>query len=248
MSDQVQPSEHQLNTLQGLTERVLALEALEAQHQQELERATEALKERENLMREVYHQTNNNMATICNLMYMQASRTNDERTRLILKGTETRVRTMALVQEKFYRAKNMTRLNLGELVKEISFLVYQSYQTGAPLVAIKFDLEKHILVNARAVIPVGIILHELISNAMKFAFPDGASGEIEVSLQRSAQHEIELIVRDNGIGLPEDFDYLETDSMGLYLVQILGERQLGGKVEVCTSQGSCWRIRFKSAS
>ena len=227
-----------------LVQRVADLEKLEKDHAQREDQLQLMIKERENLLREVYHQTNNSMATICNLLFMQSNRAENAHLRQTLKGIENRIRTMALIQEKFYRSKDLVSLDLHTFVQEVSFLVYRSYQVDAPLVGLKFDLTAQPPVSARTIIPCGLILHELISNAMKFAFPDNRRGEIMVSLGLVDTGEVILGVADNGIGLPEDFDLERVNTMGLHLVQLLGERQLGGKVSLELKNGTAWFIHF----
>ena len=228
-----------------LLQRIVEFERLEVERLEQAQNALAALKERENLLREVYHQTNNNLATICNLLYMQSIRMEDNPARQALRSAETRVRTMALIQEKFYRAKDITRLDLNELVKDISALVYRSWHTEASLAGLKFDLTDPLPVQAKVVIPIGLILHELISNALKYAFPDQRRGEVRVSLSQPVEGEVEMVVADNGIGISEDVDLELLDPMGLHLVQLLAERQLGGKVDLDSKNGTRWTIRFK---
>ena len=228
-----------------LLQRIVEFERLEVERLEQAQNALAALKERENLLREVYHQTNNNLATICNLLYMQSIRMEDNPARQALRSAETRVRTMALIQEKFYRAKDITRLDLNELVKDISALVYRSWHTEASLAGLKFDLTDPLPVQAKVVIPIGLILHELISNALKYAFPDQRRGEVRVSLSQPVEGEVEMVVADNGIGISDDVDLELLDPMGLHLVQLLAERQLGGKVDLDSKNGTRWTIRFK---
>lgn len=227
-----------------LVHRVAELEGFELDREQREDQIQSAIRERENLLREVYHQTNNSMATICNLLFMQSNRAENTYLRQTLKGIETRIRTMALIQEKFYRSKDLVSLDLHTFVQEVSLLVYRSYQMDAPFVSLKFNLLPQAPVSARTIIPCGLILHELISNAMKYAFPDNRRGEILVSLSLDESGSVTLGVADNGIGLPDDFDLERVNTMGLHLVQLLGERQLGGKVSLELKNGTSWFIHF----
>jgi len=245
MSDNPKTNDQLVEENKLLLQRIADLEQLEVERQQQAQAGLTALKGRENLLREVYHQTNNNLATICNLLYMQANRIEDLPTRMVLRSAEVRVRTMALVQEKFYRARDITRLDLNEIVKEISFLVYRSWQSEAPHATLKFDLTASLPVEAKTVIPCSLILHELISNALRFAFTDQRRAEILVRLTQPAEGEVELTVADNGSGLSEEIDLERLDTMGLHLVHLLGERQLGGKIDLNSQDGTCWTIRFK---
>ncbi len=245
MNDDTRTNQHLLEELQRAHNRINELEACLKGREQEERHAQEALKKRENILRETYHHSNNAMATICNLLYLQASRASDEPTRNLLKSVENKVRTMALILEKYYRASDIEKLDFNDLVREISFHVFRSYQVGGSQVILRLDLSDSQLAPSRVVIPSGLILNELISNAMKFAFVDGRRGEITVSLHRAPGDMVELGVADNGVGMPDAVDSAQPETLGLHLVQLLGERQLGGSVTLVKNQGLQWLIRFQ---
>ena len=114
------------------------------------------------------------------------------------------------------------------------------------LKGISFNLDiETVLMTIDAAIPCGLLINELLSNAMKHAFPNEREGEISIALHTTNEEEIELRISDNGIGLPKDFDVRKTESLGLQLVFMLGEQQLGGTVELTGNQGTTFFIRFK---
>jgi len=205
-----------------------------------------ALQEREVLLKEVYHRTKNNMAAICGLLHLQSARITDEHTLQIFKETENRIQSMTLVQEKLYQSEDLANIDLKEYLVDLAYTVFGNYQVGIGKISLKFDIESPVTVSTNAAIPCGLILNELLSNAVKYAFPGDRTGEINIALYATDEGEIELTVSDNGVGIPEDFDFRKADSLGLELVTMFAEHQLGGTVEFKKrAPGTEVFVRFK---
>lgn len=200
------------------------------------------LQEREVLLHEVHHRVKNNMQTIAGLLYKQREFTDDARTRAILDDSIQRVQSMALIHEHIYRSHNLARINLAEYIRSCAGRLFKAVRpTGSPI-DLTTRLEE-IYLSVAKTIPVALILNELMTNALKYAFPDGAAGEIVVACSQ-AEGRVTLRVSDNGVGLPEHITLEHSPSLGLYLVYHLAVKQLGGAVEVHREAGSAFVITF----
>jgi len=212
-----------------------------------------ALQEKEVLLQEVYHRTKNNMAAICSLLQLQSDHIEDEQVLHIFQETENRILSMTLVQQKLYQSDDLANIDLKEYLMDLADTVFENYQMRSGNIALTFDIESPVIVSNDTAIPCGLILNELLSNAMKYAFPDDATTlsdqthQISVSLYAMDAGEIELRVRDNGVGLPDDFDLRNSPSLGLELVTMFAESQLQGTLELKSAQGAEFIIRFKES-
>ena len=164
-------------------------------------RASEERKEA--LLREVHHRIKNNLAVICSLFYLQSTHTKDEETVQIFQEMENRVHSMALVHESLYRSENLARINFAEYAQTLANDILSSHGCPSVAVCLKSELEP-VIMSADLAIPCGLILNELISNAFKHGFPDGASGEIKVTLRSGPGGICALCVQDNGVGIAAD--------------------------------------------
>jgi two-component sensor histidine kinase len=208
------------------------------------ERIRAALNEKETLLRELYHRTKNNMQVIASLLDLQAGKVADERLTAAFTATKSRIYSMALVHQKLYEAKDLSRVNLREYIDDLVRLLMRTYRmSSAPLTYVQEMEDVFVLVDSA--IPCGLIVNELISNALKHAFPSGKSGELRVRLWRTGEGEVCLEVADNGVGLPPGFDFRRDGRLGLQNILALGEDQLEGTVELETSAGVALRLRFK---
>jgi len=234
-----------INELAESRQRVAELEAAEAERKQTEEQLKAALREKEVILKEVYHRTKNNMAAISSLLHLQYARIEDEHVLHMYKDTENRIQSMALVHEKLYRSKDLANIDLKEYILDLAYMVFENYQVSRGQIALTFDIESPVVVSTDSAIPCGLILNELLSNALKYAFLDDRTGEISIALHATDEGDIELRVRDNGVGLSEDFDFRNTDSLGLELVTMFAEHQLGGSVELKVDNGTEFLIRFK---
>ena len=210
------------------------------------ERIRTALKEKEVLLKEVQHRVKNNLQVISSLFDLQSRSTDDERVLAMFKESRDRVRSIALIHEKLYEADDLTRIDFREYIGSLATHLFRSY--GVNFDAIKlttyFD---DVALSIDAAIPCALIVNELISNALKHAFPGGNRGEIRVELRCGNDGDVILVVGDNGVGLPEGLNIREPTSLGLRLVGTL-TRQLKGRIEVERDGGTTFSVTFPAGS
>jgi PAS domain S-box-containing protein len=234
-----------VSVYQDITERVRA----ESQRDAMLEQVEAALAEKEVLMREIYHRVKNNVQALIYLMGMQAEYISDEATRQMIHELQERARTMALVHEKLYQSQNLAQIDFGDYLHDLVDNLSRAFRDGRPIIW-HINAES-VLMGVDTAIPCGLIVNELLTNALKYAFPGNhpcmergeTECEIWVDFRADGEH-LTLIVGDNGIGLPPGMDRTTTNSLGLQLINILAEYQLGGQVEVDTQAGTTFRITF----
>ncbi|MBI5663678.1 MAG: PAS domain S-box protein [Nitrospirae bacterium] len=207
------------------------------------DRIRASLREKEVLLREVHHRVKNNMTVISSLLKLQADKVRDGHYKELLNESINRIKTMALIHEKLYRSDNLARIVFSDYLKDMIDNILGSYGINARAVHFKKDLERVIL-PLDASIPCGLIVNELLCNALKYAFPDGRDGEIRVSLRRNNGN-VELTVGDDGIGLPADMDFGNAGSLGLNIVNAL-VRQIRGNIELRRERGTEFLITFRS--
>jgi PAS domain S-box-containing protein len=199
------------------------------------------LRERDALLQEIHHRVKNNLQVISSLINMQVRSLRDISTRAALQQCRSRVETMAQIHEMLYQAKDYSSVPFGKYAKELASRVLSASGLSPGEVSILFDVQEIPLPVDRA-IPCGLILNELISNALKHAFPEGA-GAIRVELRQLTHDRILLSVSDDGIGIPAGFDPARSGSLGMQLVAALAE-QLDGRLEIERQPGAVFRVTF----
>jgi len=194
-----------------------------------------ALAEKTVLLKEVHHRVKNNLAVIGGLLGLQADGLKDERARTSLAESQQRVLSMALIHEYLYSSKNLDRVNFGEYARQLVSELIASYALESGLVAVEIEVEAIELPVHRA-IPCGLILNELLSNCLKYAFPRDRKGKIKVRFARLESGALSLSCRDDGIGIPESLDWRNAKSLGLRIVQILA-KQIDGELTLDRNAG-----------
>ena len=213
------------------------------ERQQAEEHIRAALQEKEVLLKEIHHRVKNNMQVISSLLNLQAALLPDENSRMMFRESRQRIRAMALIHERLYQSKNLMRIRFNEYVSPLVHDLYSSYGGPNPRIEFRFDIAD-VQLELDTAIPCGLIINELVSNAIKYAFPEG-SGTVLIQLQRAPKHSYELIIQDDGIGIPEDLEIVQLDSLGLQLVEGLVEEQLDGVLDLDRdSPGTRWIIHF----
>jgi two-component sensor histidine kinase len=204
----------------------------------------ESLHEKESLLKEVHHRVKNNLQLISSMLSLQASRITDTAVAELFSESRNRVRSMALVHENLYRAGNFSRISMLTHIETLSASLVRAYGLNGGNIELKTDVED-VLLDLDIAIPVGLIVNELTSNALKHAFPGGRGGCVYIGLRRLGPTRCELAVRDDGIGIEETIDPRHSDSMGLQLVHDLTE-QLRGSMSVTREQGTTFTLSFDS--
>lgn len=201
----------------------------------------ESLKEKEVLLKEIHHRVKNNLQVISSILNLQSSFVKDEKTLEILDESRNRIRSMAIIHENLYRTTNFSSIDFTGYLQNLCINLISSYHVYSGVVEFKDEMENIDLVLDQA-IPCGLLVNELITNSIKYAFPSKQAGIITVGLEEK-DGKIYLRIEDNGIGLPKDFDMMKTDTLGLQLVSTLAE-QLDGEITVRNHQGTKYLITF----
>jgi PAS domain S-box-containing protein len=206
----------------------------------------QSLKEKEILLREIHHRVKNNMQIISSLLRLQSGYVKEEKYLEMFKESQNRIISMSLIHENIYQSNDFSRIDFKDYVTDMVDGLFQAYGFDDGRIALDVDAGDALL-NIDSAIPCGLIINELVTNSLKYAFPDGRGGEIKIALHKMGDAEIELIVGDNGIGFPLDKDFLKTESLGLQLVTLLVNTQLEGEINLDRSKGTEFRIKFKGA-
>ena len=218
-------------------------------HKQAEEQIKISLHEKEVLLKEIHHRVKNNMQVISSLLNLQAGYIQNQEMLRLFKESEGRIRSMALIHEKLYQTEDLAQIDFAEYIPSLTNHLMSAYASMATAVALRLNIE-HITLGLDAAIPCGLIINELASNALKHAFVKRERGDLMIDFHRkngrrhSAEDGLILSVKDNGIGLPENFDFRQSTSLGLQLVMAL-VKQLNGKITHYHRNGTQFRIEFK---
>jgi PAS domain S-box-containing protein len=203
----------------------------------------DALKEKEVLLQEVHHRVKNNLQVISSILNLQSSYVTDPKTLEILQESQNRIKSMSFIHETLYRTIDFSSIDFSEYMRTLSNNLIQSYRLEDCQVHFTTDLDP-LTIHIDQAIPCGLIVNELISNALKYAFKGRKEGDLHLSLKRNNKTVV-MRVADNGVGLPEGFNYEKTDSLGVQLVYTLTE-QIDGSIAVNTaSTGTEFLITFE---
>ena len=200
-----------------------------------------SLKEKDVLLKEIHHRVKNNLQIIISLLNLQTGYVKDENTLKTLKDGQSRVRSMALVHEKFYQSEELTEINFTEYVEKLCQFLYQSYGDKTHRINVEITGET-IGLDMDTAMPCGLLINEIVSNAYKYAFPGQDQGRITIDLRRN-NGKVKLSVTDNGVGLPFDFAFDKADSLGMQLIQALTS-QLDGELKLSHENGTSFDISF----
>jgi len=207
------------------------------------ERIRLSLKEKEVLLKEVHHRVKNNLQVISSILNLQSSYVKDEGTLQILKESQNRIKSMAFIHESLYQTKDFSNINFTEYVLNLSQNLMHSYSNFDHEIKLNLDIQK-VFLNLDLAIPCGLIINEIMSNALKYAFVDNSlGGEIAIVMKVSGENLV-LNIGDNGKGLPPNIDYRNTESLGLQLVVTLTD-QLSGTIALDLKKGTNYSIMFK---
>lgn len=200
----------------------------------------DSLHEKEALLKEVHHRVKNNLQVITSLLRLEAGRIDEPATRAVLKNMQTRIRAMALLHETLYRSENFARVDLAAYLRQVATQLFRSHSGDLGAVRLTLNLAPT-SVGIDQAIPCGLTVNELMTNALKHAFPAGRSGELRVNLQADDDGRVHLGVSDDGVGLPPDFVEKQRHSLGLQLVSDL-VKQLNATLEI--GPGAAFTVRF----
>jgi len=208
---------------------------------QKNEQLQELLTDREWLLKEIHHRVKNNLQIVTSLLSSQAVYINNEAAQAAIQDSKRRVYAMSLIHQKLYQSNNIATISMPGYVNELVMHVQTSLGTGNRIV-VQQNISPLNLDVSQA-IPLGLIINECVVNSIKYAFPDGRSGMISISLQTDDADHLLLTIADNGIGLPQNFDITEQNSLGMELVRGLA-KQLKGHLNIESGNGLHIVIRF----
>lgn len=200
-----------------------------------------SLHEKEVLLKEIHHRVKNNLQIISSLLHLQSEKLASPELAAVFIESQNRVKSMALLHENLYQSGNLSRIDVREYIKNLAAYLSQTYDPGSRGVALTVDVDD-VSLDLDTAIPLGLIINELVTNALKHAFPDDEQGQIKVEL-RKGNEKHSLIVRDDGVGLVELPEIGQTKSLGLELVHNLVE-QLDGALKVRSNPGTEFEITF----
>ncbi|MEH1810368.1 PAS domain S-box protein [Nostoc sp.] len=209
------------------------------------EKIKASLKEKEVLLKEIHHRVKNNLGIVSSLLQMQCRRTQDPVVTAILRDSQNRIASIALVHEKLYRSEDLADIDFAQYIPDLTTHLFDSYNVSSSQIKLNIQVDNASL-DIETAIPCGLIINELVSNALKYAFVGNRGGKIEVKFYQKSESNLTLIIKDNGVGLPENFDSKKTKTLGITLVQGL-VKQLRGKLEIDSQQGTEFKITFTNS-
>ncbi|AFY66493.1 signal transduction histidine kinase [Geitlerinema sp. PCC 7407] len=235
--------------VEDITQRKLA----EAEHRKAEEQIEASLREKEVLLKEIHHRVKNNLGIVSGLLQMQVRRNQNPQANIILRDSQNRIASIALVHEKLYRSDDLANIDFSQYVRDLVVYLFDSYDISSRQIALTIHVE-NVSLDIETAIPCGLVINELVSNALKHAFPNNQAGQIQIHFSQQpaaetshSQRKFTLMVRDDGIGLPVDLDIRRTKTLGMALIQGL-VRQIGGQLEIHNQTGTTFIISFTQNS
>ena len=218
--------------LRDITERILSEEKVKA-----------SLQEKEILLKEIHHRVKNNLQVISSLLYLQSRKSRDENVQTMFLESQNRIASMALIHEKLYQSTDLAHLSFVEYVRDMAGPLFHAYGVEHAQVTLAVE-DNGLALDINNAVPCGLIINEIVSNSLKYAFPDQRAGKISITLSLESDERFNLTLSDDGAGLPADFQQRSAASLGSKLIERLVE-QIHGKVERSSSaQGTRYVISF----
>nr|MDZ8168061.1 PAS domain S-box protein [Nostoc sp. CmiSLP01] len=210
-------------------------------HSQEQIKAS--LLEKEVLLKEIYHRVKNNLQVISSLLNLQSGYIKDKDDLVIFQQSQQRIASIALIHEKLYQSQDLARINFREYTQDLVVSLLTAYEVNEDAIAVGINIDEEVLLGLDTAIPCSLIIHELVSNSLKYAFSAGMNGSINIELHSIDDNNFLLKVSDDGVGLPSDFDLKKIASLGLQLVDAL-TYQLAGTIDIKGDNGVECQLTF----
>lgn len=205
-----------------------------------------SLAEKEVLLREIHHRVKNNLNIIYSLLDMQSRQVSDPALNSLLLDSQKRLKTMALIHEKLYCSKSLSRIDFAEYIHSLVLSISASYGMQSHQIHLDIDADP-VQLNIETAIPTGLIINELVTNALKHAFPDHREGRVWIEFREINHGQLDLTIADNGIGLPSEASGQPSPSLGMRLVYILAD-QLDADLQVQSENGTRFHLTFEQSS
>ncbi|WP_375513880.1 PAS domain S-box protein [uncultured Nostoc sp.] len=228
-----------ISVVEDISERQAALR----DRQQWEEQIQASLLEKEVLLKEIYHRVKNNLQVISSLLSLQSAYIKDQDDLVIFKQSQQRIASMALVHEKLYQSQDLAKINFGEYIRDLIASLFSAYEVNEDAIALKINIDEQVFLGLDTAIPCSLIIHELVSNSLKYAFPAGRNGTIYIEISKNTEHQVTLIVSDDGIGLPSNFNFKSMASLGWQLVDAL-INQIAGNIDIQGAIGVECQVKF----
>ncbi|MCP5003015.1 MAG: PAS domain S-box protein [Planctomycetes bacterium] len=204
----------------------------------------DSLREKEVLLQEIHHRVKNNMQAIISLLNIQSKDIDDPKSAQMFEESQNRIHSMVLVHEQIFRSRDLARIRLKEYIENLKDDLFRSYRIGGKKISFKMQIED-ILLGIDTSIPCGLIINEILTNSIKYAFPGERRGEIKIDVHLINRDEIEMIVGDNGVGLPDNFNFRNSPGFGFKVLVDLVEYKLMGSIKLLQAEGTIFLIKFK---
>ena len=201
-----------------------------------------SLQEKDVLLKEIHHRVKNNMQVISSLLNLQSHHVTDPFVLDMFRESQRRIRSMALIHERLYQSSDLSRVEFSQYLRNLAIHLFHSYQVDSSRVHLTLDAEE-VFLNINTAIPCGLIVNELISNALKHAFPNGRNGEVAIELHPIDGDGYFLRVRDNGVGFPEGLDFRRTGTLGMQIISTLVS-QIDGRLDFQSQNGTSFVLEF----
>ena len=211
------------------------------------DRIKASLKEKEILLREIHHRVKNNMQIISSLLKLQSKYIEDDKYLDLFKESRNMIESMAIIHERLYHSEDLSKINFKEYTRDLVNNLFHAYNINKSVIKSKINVDTVTLGMDFAIL-CGLIINELVTNSIKYAFPDNRKGEIEIAFRQTDENNFELVVSDNGVGIPEDLDIRKTQSLGLRLITMLVDDQLEGEINLVRGKGTEFQIKFKGVN
>lgn len=200
-----------------------------------------SLEEKEMLLKEIHHRVKNNLMIISSLLNLQSQYIKDKASQDIFIESQNRARSMALIHETLYQSTDLKSIDIRDYIYTLSNELFHTYTAGSGRIVLKINVDE-LFLDINIAIPLGLIINELVTNSLKYAFPEGRSGEIKIDLHPQ-NDDYEFTVKDTGVGFPDDLDLHNSSSLGLELVKSLTD-QIDGEIELDKTEGTTFKITF----
>jgi two-component sensor histidine kinase len=235
-----------LNILDDLGAEKALLEKTQSEVVRSEQIVRASLREKEVLLKEIHHRVKNNLQVISSLLNLQARYLPDPAARAIFSQSQNRVQSIALVHERLYESADLSHVNFAKYVVILLDNIFDTYGATNRGISKVIDIgDANLTVDVA--VPCGLIVNEVVTNALKHAFPEGRKGTVKVSLREGPDQTLDLTIEDDGVGIPPGIDPRNTVSLGLDLVTTFAE-QLNAEVEIAREGGTSFRFRFRKES
>jgi two-component sensor histidine kinase/ActR/RegA family two-component response regulator len=228
----------------GITLMKWELERKEKKRREAEEYLKKSLDEKEILLREVHHRVKNNMQIISSILRMQSRNIDDPKLKDVLQESQNRIHSMALIHENLYSNKSLANIKFASYIKSLTGNIARTYASQQSIIKFDYKIDDAYLPMDIA-IPCGLIINELISNSFKYAFTNKPTGTISIHFKHIIDDQFQLIVSDNGVGIPNDVDITKTKSLGMKILRKLVQ-QIDGELKYDFSNGTKFTIIFKT--